>query len=480
VRNGVVGELANRVAARGKTALRLARCALIAWFLAFALSLSPSAAEEGGDATAWPADAIIYGVDLFAFQPHAFATLTTHLEALAQLGVNALWLSPIAAAAPGDFGYAVTDPFRLRPEFGSADELHRLIAAAHARGMRVILDAVVNHLSNQSRYFTEASEIGRASPYYDYFERDAAGAPVHYFDWTNLENLDYRNPAVADFEIAAFGHWLREFGVDGFRIDAAWGPAWRDDTFLPRLAAALKRLKPDLLLLAEAPARDPYYVKSGFAAAYDWSDQLGHWAWQDAFDRPEGMAARLRAAIAATAHSGALVFRFLDNNDTGARFVTRYGLPRTRLAAAMLLTLPGLPALYTGEEVGAAFEPYGAPPAIDWSAHPELREWYARLIALRRADPALRSRAIDLLDLAPGDNLLAYLRPSANGDSVLVLLNYGTQPLSIALPPGLAASAVLDLLDCKPVASTISAPQIAIEGNGVRVLGARDDPACRG
>jgi maltose alpha-D-glucosyltransferase/alpha-amylase len=85
------------------------------------LSLSPSAAEEGDDATTWPADAIIYGVDLFAFQPHAFATLTAHLDALAQLGVNTLWLSPIATAAPGDFGYAVTDPFRLRPEFGSAD-----------------------------------------------------------------------------------------------------------------------------------------------------------------------------------------------------------------------------------------------------------------------------------------------------------------------------------------------------------------------
>ena len=161
------------------------------------------------------------------------------------------------------------------------------------------------------------------------------------------------------------------------------------------------------------------------------------------------------------------------------RFITRYGLQRTRVAAAMLLTLPGLPALYTGEEVGAAFEPYGAPPAIDWSAHPELRAWYARLIALRRADPALRSRTIDLLDLPHGDNLLAYLRPGANGDSVLVLLNYGAQPLSIALPAGLAASAALDLLDCKPVALTPSAPQIAVDGNGVRVLGARDDPACR-
>jgi cyclomaltodextrinase / maltogenic alpha-amylase / neopullulanase len=481
VRNGVVGWLANRVAARAKAGSRLARRALVASFLAAALCAPASAGETGrATASAWPANAIVYGVDLFAFQPNAFTTLTAHLDDLARLGVNTLWLSPIAAAPPGDFGYAVTDPFQLRADFGSKDELHRLVAAAHARGMKIILDAVVNHLSDESSYFTSAGRSGRASPYYDYFERDAAGAAMHYFDWRNLENLNYRNPAVDRFIIAAFEHWLRDFDVDGFRVDAAWGPAWRDDAFLPQLTAALKRIKPDLLLIAEASARDPYYAKAGFAAAYDWSDQLGHWAWQDAFDHPDETAARLRAAIAANADSSALVFRFLENNDTGARFITRYGLPRTRLAAAMLLTLPGLPALYTGEEVGAAFEPYGAPPAIAWRAHPELRAWYVRLIALRRADPALRSRAIELLDLPHPEALLAYLRPGAQGDSVLVLLNYGAQPLSVALPPDIAASAALDLGDCKPAAVAASAPQIAIDGNSVRILGARDDPACRG
>jgi hypothetical protein len=66
------------------------------------------------------------------------------------------------------------------------------------------------------------------------------------------------------------------------------------------------------------------------------------------------------------------------------------------------------------------------------------------------------------------------------GDSVLVLLNYGTKPLTLALPSGLAASAALDLLDCRPVVVTASAPEIAIDGNSVRILATRDDPACRG
>jgi glycosidase len=349
--------------------------------------------------------------------------------------------------------------------------------------MKIILDEVANHLSDRSRYFVEARDSGRASPFYDYFARDASGAPQHYFDWSHLENLNYRNRAVEDFEIAAFAHWLKGFDVDGFRVDAAWGPAERDRAFLPRLAAALKAIKPDVLLLAEAPAHDPYYARAGFAAAYDWGDRLGHWAWQDAFDHPDSTAARLRDAIAASAGSAGLVLRFLDNNDTGARFVTRYGLPTARVAAAMLLTLPGLPALYTGDEVGAAFEPYGAaPPAIDWSAHHGLRDWYARLLAVRRADPALRSRMLTFLDLAPADRLLAYLRGS--GDArVLVLLNYGAAPIDVALPAAVPSAQfgddAVDLLSCRPIALRDDR-SIALEGFGVRIIGKRNDPACRG
>jgi glycosidase len=128
------------------------------------------------------------------------------------------------------------------------------------------------------------------------------------------------------------------------------------------------------------------------------------------------------------------VFRFLDNNDTGARFLSRYGHDRTRVAAAMLLTLPGIPCLYTGEEVGAAYEPYKDAQPIAWNDAGELRSWYKRLIALRSQYPALRSRDIRLLGLAQDENVLAYVRPGAKpSDSILVILNYGAQPATVAL-----------------------------------------------
>ncbi len=429
---------------------------------------------------AWVEHAVIYGVDPFAFGPHGLEDVTARLDDLAALGVSALWLSPVTANAAGDFGYAVTDQFRLRQDFGSEADLQRLIAEAHRRGLKVIIDFVANHLSTESAYSTAAATLGRSSPYFDFFARTADDQVAHYFDWKHLENLNYDNPEVQRFIIEAFAYWVRRFDVDGFRVDAAWGPRRRAPEFWPHWHDELKRLKPDLLLLAEAPARDPYYYRAGFDAAYDWTAALGEWAWQDAFDDPDHTAERLRSAIAASADDRTLVFRFLDNNDTGARFITRYGLARTRVAAAMLLTLPGLPSLYTGDEVGAAFAPYDRASPIAWDDRDGLRDWYRRLLALRRAVPALTSRAIELLDATPRDRLLAYVRPgaSAAGD-VLVLLNYGSTPLRVTprdlrrrVPVGL-----IDLLSCAPVSFAPRRP-IEIPGNGARILGARAAGAC--
>src|SRR5206468_2294976 len=78
------------------------------------------------------------------------------------------------------------------------------------------------HMSDQSPYFQETKEHGKASHYYDFFDRDSYGSPTHYFDWTNLPNLNYDNPEVRAMITEAFVHWIRDYGIDGFRVDAAW------------------------------------------------------------------------------------------------------------------------------------------------------------------------------------------------------------------------------------------------------------------
>jgi glycosidase len=240
----------------------------------------------------------------------------------------------------------------------------------------------------------------------------------------------------------------------------------------------LSRIKPDLLLLAEVSARDPYYATHGFDAAYDWTDKLGEWAWHDAFADEERTANRLRAAIDQTharRHPSALVFRFLNNNDTGSRFITRYGAGTTRVAAAILLSLPGLPGVYAGDEVGAAFEPYAADTGIAWDDVRRLRSWYSRLIALRARHPVLRSQDLQFVNVAPADQVLAYVRSAAGECPVLVLLNFGSEPVEAMLPESATAlqmTETIDLLD----ESTVLKPGdrvIPLASYGVRVLGAQ-------
>jgi cyclomaltodextrinase / maltogenic alpha-amylase / neopullulanase len=442
----------------------------------------PRATELAEERPVWLDSAVVYGVVPFFFGPRGFDDVTARLDAIKDLGATVLWLSPITGTEEGDFGYAVTDHFGLRDAFGTEQDLQELITAADVRGLRVIMDFVPNHTSEQHPYHLSAEQRGPASPYYDFYDRDAAGEVTTYFDWENLKNLNYDNPEVQRYMIEAFAYWVREFEIDGFRADAAWGVRERAPEFWPRLRDELKRIDPDLLLLAEASASDPYYDIVGFDAAYDWTSRLGEWAWRDVFEAGAPTATLLRAALigsriieadARTSRSGALVFRFLNNNDTGERFVTRYGAARTRLAATMLLTLPGLPLLYTGDEVGAEFEPYAEGPVLSWTDAHGLREHYARLVALRRDHAALRSQRLEILETSHPDSVLAYVRPGEQREhDIIVLLNYHPKPVRAALPPEAlrGTASLLDLLSGAAIPLASEVPAIDLRGWGARVL----------
>jgi glycosidase len=277
---------------------------------------------------------------------------------------------------------------------------------------------------------------------------------------------------VQNFVTASAVYWLRNFDIDGFRVDAAWGPDQRNPNFWVRWRAALKSVKPDILLVAEAPPYGRFAIPEGFDVAYDWTDSLGVWAWQDAFDHPAGTARRLRAMIEASlAYSAHPVLRFLDNNDTGPRFITRYGAALTREASTMLLTLPGLPALYTGDEVGAAFEPYRAHERLSWSDPNRLRPWYRRLLALRRGVPALNRGRIVFL-ASPSQNLLAYARVDPRTrEAVIVLLNFGSTGVQAGVPRRFRYGDTMNLLTCRRVPFDAARGTIDIPSRKAIVLG---------
>jgi glycosidase len=421
----------------------------------------------------WLERSVVYGVLPRLYGTRGLRDVTDALDSLASLGVGALWIAPAFVAAEGDYGYAVRDYFQVRADYGGSDALRELIDQAHLRGLRVILDLPANHTSSEHRYFVQASQLRERSHYFGFYDRDAAGEPTHYFDWVHLPNLSFAQTEVARFMQEVGAYWVRELGADGYRVDAAWGVRARNPEYWPRFNAELRRINPEVALIAEASARDPYYLAQGFDAAYDWTDQLGHHAWEHVFSEPHGIAVRLDRALRELADQSGdprRTLRFLNNNDSGARFISRHGAGLTRVATAALLTLPGIPCLYSFDEVGAEYEPYSDPLPVRIQ-NPELREFHARWIGLRANLPVLRTGALTPLHVSERDEAYVFARHDAQA-YVLVLLNFAASAieLSLELPSGIPSAPLRDALSGARVHPRGRVLELSLAGWEARVL----------
>ena len=393
------------------------------------------------------------------------ASVEERLPYLRDLGVDALWLwPPVTTRAPGE-EYAIADYFSIDEEWGTPKEMRSLVDRAHELGLRVLLDFVPNHSSIEHRYYRTAEQEGPGSHYWDFYDRKPNGQFTHYFDWTHLPNLNYDNPQVRTMMTEAFAYWIREFDVDGFRVDAAWGIKRRRPDYWIGWREELKRIKPDLFLLAEATARDRYYFENGFDVGYDWTDNPGQWPWASAWEYPQEIQALLVPSLTNQDRGypkDAIVLRFLNNNDTGVRFAEQYGVEMTRVASALQFTVPGIPLMFGGDEIGASYQPYTALDRIPWKDRYGLREWYDGLIHLRETQPSLLSREMSALATNWG-SVIAYVRPSfRGGDPVLVVLNFSRRA-----NPTIEASPALDeVLSTGVVEDALTGERIEVRAGG--------------
>lgn len=396
-------------------------------------------AAVGADRPGWVDEAVVYEVFVRDFSPEGtFDGVTARLDSLQDLGVTTLWLMPIHPVgeerAKGELGspYAVRDYFDVNPRFGTKADFRALVEAVHERGMYLIIDLVANHTAWDNAWIDDHP---------DWYTQDASGEIIYPegTDWTDVADLNYENQALRDTMTAAMTYWVEEFGIDGYRCDVA-GEVPLD--FWESAIAAVREVKP-VMMLAEGD--DPALHGAGFGVSYAWPlyGRLKEvWEGEPAsafFD----MVSEREAALPA----GALQLLFITNHDETAWDApppTLFGSQKgARAAATLMLTLPGVPLLYNGQEVGSTQElPLFEKEAINWDQNPETLAFYKDLLALLDEHPALQGDSVNVL--APEADDVALFERTAGGARVVVAVNVRDRAASVDVPSALRGASVTD------------------------------------
>ena len=382
-------------------------------------------------APAWTRSAIAYQIYLRRFGPDSsrsgtFQDLIDRLDYLQRLGVNTVWLMPIMpSSAP--HGYTPTNHFSVNPDYGTLADFRELIEALHQRGMRFIFDFVANHTGDQHPFFRSAWFNPR-SPFRQWYIWQGRWQYAYHNDWDALPNLNYSNPNVRHYMLNVARFWLEQ-GVDGFRCDAAWGVPhsfWKD------FRRVVKEYNPEAVLIDEVLPRDPSFHDEEFDMSYD-TDFYGN-----LLDVMRGRKPvwALRYGLQKTQLNyppGIVDFRYLENQDL-PRFIEQFGAERTRVAAAFLLTVPGMPLIYYGQELGVT----GMRPFMPWQkVGNDWFQFYQRLIQLRKRYPEFTEMAIHFPNIGDSTKVLSYLRGSGKAQ-ILVALNFSSQVVPLHLDRFLA------------------------------------------
>jgi len=386
--------------------------------------------------------------------------ITSRLDYLAQLGVDAIWLTPIFQS-PSYHGYDTTDYETIEKDFGTNADFQRFVGEAHKRNIKVILDFVMNHTSNQHPWFIESASSPN-SPKRNWYIWSSSnpgwtqpwggdtswhflnGAYYYGAFWSGMPDLNYKNPEVKNEMFRLARYWLQQ-GVDGYRLDATRylvenGPgAGQSDTLethqvLKEFSTMVRETKPEATLIGENTTTIP-------ALAAYFGDMPSNFNFPLASAIVDGVNSGNATHIVETLRADIAAYPphvidapFLTNHDQiRIATVVNNDPGKLRNAAAILLTLPGMPFIYYGEEVGMQNDPGTADEAkrrpMPWNAvdaqttDPQsLLSYYRAWIAARKHSTALSKGEITPLDMPP--QVLAFMREYGD-EHALVVHNLG-------------------------------------------------------
>jgi cyclomaltodextrinase len=378
------------------------------------------------------------------------AGVLERLDYLRALGITCVWLSPIFES-PSAHGYDPTDYFHVAARYGGDEALRRLIARAHQMGLRIVLDFVANHTSDQHPLFRDARAHpeGQAARWYAFGDWPPHGY-ASYAGTGTMPELATERPEVQRYLTDAALYWMGEFGVDGLRLDYVPGPP---HAFWAVFQRGIKRQFPRALTLGEITT--PLSEIATYAGRMDaYMDFPLTRMLRQVFALRSAPLSDLMALLDTRQSElppGMGRATLLDNHDMH-RFLWLAGgdKRRLKLAATCHLTLEGTPIVYYGTEVGLSQtedaqrqNAYARAPMV-WGEQQDhaLLAHYRALVALRQAHPALRRGARTTLPVqvvgdgaADAQQVGAYLR-WLGSDTLVVVLNNAEQPCRVRIALG--------------------------------------------
>ena len=403
--------------------------------------------------------------DAHAYQGGDLAGSKQRMAAIAKLGANAIWVTPLYKGVPqkvgdncGFPGYwaAFSDPyeFKLDPRFGTAEEFDEVLTEAHSKDIKVILDMVVNHAGYEAPLVEQRPEW-----FHDPKTSEQLGSPEIFAPLAGLPDFNHRNPEAAEYLLDLHQQWTERFKFDGIRMDTV---KHVEPWYFRYWINGMKDSRPNLFifgeLLDESYAGYGQYLDAGFAGLFNFPlrrSLIETFAKGGSVDLS---AARMQEMLSLFGQrQSRLMVTLLDNHDV-PRFMEEFpdGLDpevvheRYKLALTALLTLPGIPQLTYGNEVGmyGGADPDNRRMMPDWAFEPEFNEpdhagfvkkpgavWahLQRLIELRRKLPALARGDYEEIwrqSDAKSPNVWTFVRTmeKPDGGAVLVVINNGDKP----------------------------------------------------
>ena len=427
--------------------------------------LDPPGVEEWG---AEPTRDNFFGGDL--------AGITAHLDHIESLGANAIYLTPIFQADT-NHRYDATDYFTVDERLGDLDAFKEFLRQAHARGIRVVLDAVLNHCGIGHSAFQDVIENEAESAHTNWFYVE--GYPVVSHPVPNyrtcsgcyyLPKWNVHNPAVREHHYQVAQYWIDQ-GIDGWRLDV---PYFINQNFWRGFRDVVKATDEDLYIVAEEWREPEQWLQGDLADGtmnYGLRDLTLGFTADGSVTAGEFAAGmnELTARIPAAARPAML--NLLGSHDT-ERVLTRHGgnLAAAQLAYALLLTAEGAPMIYYGDEVGLVGENdprcRGTMPWDQSEWELDLLGCVRRLVTLRREIVALRRGSQHVAAL--GENVAALLRDAGPAGAAITIVNTGEEPVDVT---------ARSLADHFPASETVKRLvwEVVNAGTGARAPIAADD-----